>query len=383
MPAPGHVACAALVAQTPAGVVHVAADTPEGLLTPAHIHSAYLLPTLTPLSGGKRKQQTIAIVDVFNDPDAFADLTIYDKQFGLPVMPKCTTKITTSCFEKRSQTGSSTVFPDFDEQWALEESLDVQVAHATCQNCRIILVEANSTAIEDLNKAENTAIAVGATVVSNSFLADEYSSEAGDVAKFWTHPHVPLVAASGDNGLAANWPAVLPQVVAVGGTRLSLTPAGKWLSETAWDSTGAGCSKHITTPAFQKALAVWPSTGCKTARATNDVAADGDPATGAPIYDGNGYLGKVGWIKVGGTSLATPIIAATYALAANGAKYTYPTARLYNLMGTPAFHDPQSGGVFNPASGNDGQCAKVLECNGAPGYDLPTGVGTPRGIDGF
>ncbi len=54
-------------------------------------------------------------------------------------------------------------------------------------------------------------------------------------------------------------------------------------------------------------------TGC-TKRTVGDVSADADPNTGAAVYDSVRYAGHSGWFQVGGTSLASPLIAAVYAL---------------------------------------------------------------------
>ena len=62
---------------------------------------------------------------------------------------------------------------------------------------------------------------------------------------------------------------------------------------------------------FQFHVANYSNTGCGTTRGENDVSANADPFSGSAVY-----ASARGWIKVGGTSLATPLIAGTYALAA-------------------------------------------------------------------
>ena len=90
----------------------------------------------------------------------------------------------------------------------------------------------------------------------------------------------------------------------VGGTTLSSTSPRV---ETAWTGAGSGCSKIYKTPSYQQGT----STGC-TKRAEADTAADANPNTGVAVYD---TFDERGWGVVGGTSVASPIIAATFALA--------------------------------------------------------------------
>jgi len=69
-----------------------------------------------------------------------------------------------------------TSYPRKDAGWALEISLDVEIAHAICPNCKILRVEASSNSFANLLAAEDYA-AAHATVVSNSWGGGEFSSE--------------------------------------------------------------------------------------------------------------------------------------------------------------------------------------------------------------
>ena len=115
-------------------------------LRPQDLHSAYELPTSTPT------EQTIAVVDAFDDPHIEADLGVYDEAFGLPA---CTHA--NGCFTKVNQEGAAGPLPTGEGGWAVEISLDVEMAHAMCQNCHIVLVEANSERASAFGAAENTA----------------------------------------------------------------------------------------------------------------------------------------------------------------------------------------------------------------------------------
>ena len=192
---------------------------------------------------------------------------------------------------------------------------------AICPKCKIILVEANSTSISALSKAEDTAVQLGAKFVSNSWGGHEFSTETSYDSHF-DHPGVAITASSGDYGYAygTQYPAVSPYVTAVGGTTLWMkgktrTEEKVW-SLDAQDGTGSGCSLRESQPSWQLPF----NCGCSN-RIDNDVAADADPRTGPAVYDSYPPSGEglpKGWQQLGGTSVSSPIIAAVYALANPG-----------------------------------------------------------------
>ena len=351
--------CLSQVRTTSNGHPQVNADAVYGY-GPAQFHAAYNLPTTAPTN------QTIAIVDAFSNPNVFADLQIYDQHFGLPAFPLCSTSQQSACIAILNEWGASSPLPAANAGWATEISLDVQVAHAICQNCRINLYEADSNFSNNLDTAVNTAVSMGASVVSNSY--GSFLEECSDSA--YDQPNVAVVVSSGDDGYGVACPASMSSVVSVGGTSLYLNGSGGYGSEYAWDGTGSGCSSLNTAPSWQTATSNWSSTGCGTGRAMNDVSADADPNTGAAEYDSYGYGG---WVQMGGTSLAAPIIAGVYSLAAGASSWSYPAQSVYQ--------SPDS--LHDVTSGSNGSCGNDLECNAGSGYDLPTGVGTPNGLGGF
>ena len=413
-PSPGHAACfslelvpqtaAARARATPLGVTlhhavepHSAADGAYGL-RPQDLHDAYGLPSAAPAP------QTIAIVDAYDDPTAEADLAAYDAEFGLPA---CTHA--NGCFTKVNQHGSEGSLPVYNSGWAGEIALDLEAAHAVCQtNCRILLVEAENSYTSNLEAAVETAVAMGATEVSNSYGGPEPGVEG--VA--YDHPGVAIAASTGDDGYLnwssstagfpghPNFPASSPDVVAVGGTRLSVS-GGARSAERVWNdgstlggghgAGGGGCSEHPTAPEWQQDIAGWAQVGCGTKRAAADVAADADPYTGIAVYR-NGS-----WSTVGGTSLSSPIVAATYGLAGGTGGLAYPAQSLYGHLGSAALFDVTEGSNGECTKAFDGvnhtagctteeeeeDCAKQLICRAASGYDGPTGVGTPEGLAAF
>jgi subtilase family serine protease len=336
-----------------------AAVLPSGY-GPAQFHGAYNLPATGP-SG-----QTIAIVDAYNDPTIASDLNTYDTTYGLP---PCTTS--NGCFRKVNQNGQPGPYPKTNSGWALEIALDVETAHEICQNCKIVLVEANSASSSSLNAAENEAVKLGATEISDSWGGGEYSGEQSD--QTFNHPGVAITVSSGDNGYGSfGYPAASPYVVAVGGTTLNTTGSNGYASESAWSGSGSGCSSFEPARSWQTSLSDWSLTGCGTRRGVADVAADADPNTGAAVFDTTRYWGSSGWFQVGGTSLSSPLVAGVFALAGGTSSVSYAASVPYSHPG--ALHDV--------TSGSSGSCGTIM-CNGSTGYDGPTGLGTPNGLGAF
>lgn len=319
---------------------------------PSDLASAYNLPAgLTPTS-------TVAIVDAQDDPNAESDMAAYRKAYGLP---PCTSS--SGCFTKVNQNGNTGPLPSPDTGWAGEISLDLDMVSAICPTCKIVLVEADAADLTDLGTAVNTAASLGAVAISNSYGGSEDSSIASADASYFNHPGIFVTASAGDSDFGAAFPATSAHVTAVGGTALqksSSSPRG-W-TETVWytsptEGTGSGCSAYIAKPSFQT------DTGCKN-RMEADVAAVADPNTGVAVYD---TYGSSGWQVFGGTSAASPIVAAMFAYLgkASSADNSYSYAH-------PSF-------FYDVTSGSNGSCAAKYECTAQAGYDGPTGNGTPNG----
>jgi hypothetical protein len=443
-PAPGYASCLGLRLVRPAAGAHTqraavtpanqrsavtpanqraavtpANATPEGL-SPAELHKAYALPLTA------AEPQTVAIVDAYDDPHAEADLRVYDEQFAL--LPACTEA--NGCFTKVGQYGSQSTLPAANGEWSVEIATDIEVAHSVCQNCHIVLVEADTASLSDLGAAENTAAAKIAAAskpgalegeISNSWGGSEPTQDSPD----YNHPGIVITASAGDAGYL-NWdeyekrgepesgyfegpdyPASSPHVVAVGGTSLSLNSSAEWAGEEVWNyregAGGGGCSAFFAAAPWQSHTAGWPAVGCGARRAVADVSADANPYTGVAIYDsvpeGLGIKGKPEgeapeWTPIGGTSVASPIVAATFALAGGAHGVAYPAATLYAHAGSSALHDIVTGGNGECDDLYSGSCsgsplspldcgASATICNAAPGYDGPTGVGTPDTLAAF
>jgi subtilase family serine protease len=308
--------------------------------------------SLTTASARNGTGVTLAIVDAYNDPSAESDLAVYRSQFGLP---PCTSS--NGCFAK-VQLGTAK-----DTGWGTEESLDVDMVSAVCPNCKILLVEAATNKADDLTAAEQYATA-HAAYVSNSWGGAE------GITSFdssYNVSGVAITAATGDHGFDSGfkstplWPAILPSVTGVGGTSLtSVSPR----VESVWSGAGSGCSSIYPKPSYQSTL----DTGCSM-RAEGDVSAVADPNTGVAVYDTFGFKG---WLVIGGTSVATPIVASIYALVGNSStnsdSYVYSHESYLNDITT----------------GSNGSCGVPL-CTAGTAYEWngPTGLGTPDGTRAF
>jgi hypothetical protein len=417
---PGHATCFALVRVPVASNLAARAGAkpyklgdgdsesgPAGGLTPAQLASAY---EYDPAEGGAG--QTVAIVDAYDDPKIEADLGEFDKNYKLA---ECTTA--NGCFEKVSQTGSTTSLPSPEPAWGVEISLDVETVHSVCAKCKILLVEANDETNANLATAVDEAVKLGATEVSNSYGSSE---EAGEEAAY-NHPGIVIAASAGDDGYD-DWdvvgeggtpparpdtPASLPTVVAVGGTSLELESNGTRASESVWNdsgrppeeeggefkqysATGGGCSTLFAAPSWQQDTPGWRHTACGTRRLDNDVSAVADPYTGFDIYDSE----EGGWLTIGGTSLSSPLVSSLYALAGGSGGVSYPAATLYSHLGQSSLFDVTAGGngycdgeavgpCGEPAANEtygDIDCEGTTACDAATGYDGPSGVGTPKGL---
>jgi len=347
IPLPGFARCHSWVKGGPDGQPSPNASSPSGLGAP-DIRSAY---NLTASTGG-----TVVIVDAYHYPEAEADLGVFRSYYGLPPCTKAN-----GCFQQLNQNGGTTVTARANSGWILEEALDLDAVSAACPGCKIVLIEADSNSFANLGTAENSAAQVaGVVAISNSWGGSEFSGETSNDTQYFNHPGIAITVSSGDSGYGTEYPAASNLVTAVGGTKL--TKSGSSWTETVWSGAGSGCSAYEGKPSWQT------DTGCAR-RTVADVSADADPSSGLSVYDSHGYQGLKGWITIGGTSLAAPIVAGVYGQAGGGLSNSYPYSH------TSALRDI--------TSGNNGSCGGSYLCTAAAGYDGPSGLGTPNGAGAF
>lgn len=334
--------------------------TPIGL-TPAQVSHAYgfdrvFFQQRGHTFAGNGAGQTIAIIDAYDDPNIVNDLKAFNLQFGL------------SFLDAFGQFALTKVTPEgqprADAHWAAEESLDVEWAHAMAPRAHILLVEAKTDSLNDLMGAIDYArYTPNVVTISISWGNDEFPNEwwydwhltshPGHWGGSGLHGGITFVAASGDRGAPAGWPAVSPNVLSVGGTSLYVDAWGNYWGEQAWADSGGGFGT------FENTWTTAPT-----------VAYDADPATGFAVYDSfqTGWAGP--WMRVGGTSAGAPQWAALIAIAdegrgllGHGSLDTHQTVNVLFHMPAWDFHDivvGNNGGYF-----------------ATPGYDLVTGLGTP------
>lgn len=345
--------------------------TPIGY-APAQIAQAYqaptgqsfVSPTATPYSSYPGYGQTIAIVDAYDNPTLARDLATFNSYYHLPPMNQSGGPTLT----KINQSGG-TKLPKANAGWGLEIALDVQWAHAMAPGASIVLVEASSNSLANLLTAVDTASSrSGVHQVSLSWGSSEFASESSYDYHF-KHPGVTYVAAAGDSGAPAIWPAVSPNVVGVGGTTLtSVDPnrvlTGSSAGESSWSGGGGGPSLYETKPGYQSGVTV--AGVSSTARLSPDVSYNANPSSGVAVYDSYGYRG---WIEVGGTSAGAPQWASLIAIVnqhrGSAGALNNTLADLYTL------YPSQAANFYDIQTGSNGYSATV-------GYDLVTGLGSPR-----
>jgi MYXO-CTERM domain-containing protein len=353
------------------GMRAAAAAAPKGFGA-ADLQSAYKInPTTTATS-----RPTVAIIDAYGYTTLEADLAVYRQQYGLPA---CT--IASGCLKIVNQNGETTPLPPnppTDDDWRVETALDIDMVSAACPLCKILVIQADDNSGQGMLLGQNVAISLGATVISDSWGGPEQPPDVvAQLEEFFDHTGIATFVSAGDDGFndqlladsGPDYPGTSAHVIAVGATHLvrDATVARGW-RETTWapvpgdPSRGAGgsaCSTTIAKPAYQTA------SPCAN-KATTDISAVGDPATGVAVYT-TAAADQGGWISIGGTSASAPFIAAIFAATGHGGETS------------GAFIATNAGKLNDVVSGSNGTCdGKTLLCNAAAGWDGPTGFGTPN-----
>jgi subtilase family serine protease len=328
--------------------------------------------TLTTVAAGGSK--SIAIVDAYDYPTALVDLTAYSKQFGVPAPTAATFTVAYPTATKPPPDPDCATYGGWS-CWASESALDIEMAHAAAPSAHLYLVEANSNSNTDLFAAIAKAIALvkaaGGGEVSMSWGGGEYSTEAKSDAAF-TGANVVFFASSGDSE-GTIYPAVSPNVVAVGGTTISRNPSTlNFQSEIVWEDSGGGYSTYEPRPTFQSGISAIVGSH----RGVPDVAAVGNPRTGVWVY--NSYENTSGgtlyaWNIFGGTSVASPLWAA---IANHAGHFSATTLAEETLI----YSNAKTAADFRDVT--SGTCGYYAGWPAVSGWDPCSGNGAPLGAAG-
>jgi len=324
---------------------------------------------------------SIALVDAYDNPTAAADYTAFSKEFGLP----------TAGFTKVYANGNHACStPPANAAWAVEESLDIEWAHAMAPAAKIILVEACSNSFADLLYAETVAAGLVASTggdISNSWASADFSGETSYDSYFYysqdpAASDIVFFASAGDSGCGATYPSSSPWVVSAGGTTVNRLGNGKLNTaapEGCWAGSGGGTSAYETSnEANPYQYPIFGTAG----RTTPDLAFDADPNSGVDVYS---KYGAGGWLVVGGTSVSSPALAGIVNSAANKlGSYFLPAVNpvgdfnneenilLYSQLPTQTAYKAN---FYDITTGSNG-------CSVGKSWDYCTGVGSPRGYLG-
>jgi subtilase family serine protease len=412
--------------------------------TPGQLRSAYGVgPAVA--AGNDGRGQTVAVIDAYASPTIAADVNEYSTRHGLPTLNggQFQQVVAPGTF-KRPVSGANNPKkgPVQDPQgWYGEETLDIEAVHSIAPGANIVYVGAPNN-YQDLDAALNHVVDQRlASIVTNSY---GYAGEAlpPGVVKPYLDTMVQAVVtgigvyfSSGDSGdqtggdpanaaaATPDWPASSPWVTAVGGTSLGVGGDGGYLFETGWQTgrstltggawvppypgtylygSGGGTSRLFAQPGYQAGVVPGAIAGRygAPARVVPDIAALGDPTTGMLVGQTQTFPdGTVAYseYRIGGTSLASPLMAGFMALVQQRAGHVIGFANplIYAHAGTAAYHDvlPASGlGAVRAdyvngidATGGYRYTLRSLSFDSGltihtrPGYDDVTGVGTPNG----
>ncbi|MDJ0340170.1 S53 family peptidase [Streptomyces sp. H10-C2] len=382
------------------------------------------------------KDVTVAITDAYASPYIVQDAQKYAKNNGDKAYRKGQlSQVLPSDY-------NSTVACDAGG-WYGEETLDVEAVHAVAPDADIVYVGGASCQDNDLLDALNKVVDGRlADIVSNSW-GDVEANETPDVAAAYDQVFqqgavegIGFYFSSGDSGdnvaktgvKQSDTPGNSPWATSVGGTSLNVGKGEKYQWETGWGTekaalsadgnswtgfpgaytsgAGGGTSKLYAQPFYQRgivpdSLALANGGGVKQ-RVQPDIAAVADPNTGFLVGQTQSYPdGSLQYseYRIGGTSLAAPVIAGVQALvqqARHGIPVGFANPLIYDRYGTSAYHDVTDHPL---GQGRDQAVVRVdfkngLDATGGTsvslrslgkdaslhatvGYDDVTGVGTP------
>ena len=306
-----------------------------------------------------------------------------------------------------------------------ENTLDLQVLGAVAPGLKEIIVFQGSATNYGLNKQYASAVALPSSRRPNVISSSIGSCEIGEYGqgpyvrqlertfKQAASQGMTVVAAAGDTGStgcstgegnsgaigipSAGFPSSSPWVTGVGGTNFTLDSRNRITEEVVWNNAplefGAGTggpSLMFRQPSWQEGPGVGSDTG---ARGTPDLALLADQEPGYSIYcTATEFCQGLGWIPVGGTSAATPLLGGILALANQQARKAgqprlgHINPSIYRLAGKKSTREDvyrdvtrignDLGVLIGPADLGNNQ--PVGCCTATKNYDLASGWGSVR-----
>ena len=384
------------------------------------------------------KGVTVAITDAYASPNIVSDSAHLAKDTGGQKYRKGQlTQVTPG------PDGYNSVDDCGASGWYGEESLDVESVHAVAPDANIVYVGAASCNDDDLLDALQKIVDQHlATIVSNSWGDVEADATPDSQAAYdqvfetGAVEGIGFYFSSGDDGDDAivengatdvSTPSDSQWATSVGGTSLAVGKKDKYLWETGWGTeraplsddgkswvgfpgpftsgAGGGTSTLVKQPYYQRGVVpnkLAEADGSTPMRVQPDIAAVADPNTGFLVGETMTFpdgTAKYNEYRLGGTSLASPVIAGVQALAEQargGVPIGFANPSIYQRYGTSSYHDVtdhplgQGQGIANvrvdyanSTDASDGTITSLRtfgtdsSLHATPGYDDVTGVGTP------
>jgi subtilase family serine protease len=393
--------------------------------------------------------QTVVIVDAYGNDTIQNDANVFSQINGLP-------QFNSTNFAIYYPTGPTSCGTDcVNGGWNVETSLDVEWSHSVAPGAGIALVLSADNSFTNLDLSVLYAIETGlGPVISNSYgigeivLATYLPSELvveNNLNETGAALGISVDFSSGDSGdfflddgvTTVSMPASSPYATGVGGTSLFLNPDHSLKLQTGWGNNETRIASYAPNPPVIPPLAlgfvggsgggssgVWSKPSFQgslpgSTRLVPDIAFVADPFTGVEVVltepgDSGPSIGVVG-----GTSLASPMFSALWAISAQAAGtwlgqaapilYTLPADAVTDVVATNG-PDNVSGITRTPPDAAVSESADSLAAplgntteyvsalfNGTstrwyvltfgtdsslttgPGWDNVTGLGTPNG----
>ena len=407
---------------------------------PKQLQGAYGL-TRSVARGFDGRGVTVAITDAYNSPTILTDANTYARRHGQSTFRRGQYRQVIPNRPYRYGY-DDTVNGDLcgEQGWYGEQTLDVEAVHAMAPGANITYVASRSCDNADfaatLNKVVDRHLA---DIVTNSWGGTDESNGSAQLDRVYQQVFyqaaltgIGMYFSSGDSGDGSSdndgtpsiqAPANSPLVTAVGGTSIAINAKDqrRWetgwstsrsiLTDGAWDPAppgtflyggGGGTSRIFDQPYYQQGVVpnrLAERYGNRPARVVPDISAIGDPNTGMLVGQtqtfGDGV--KYGEYRIGGTSLASPIMAGIMAISDQvyGRAHGFANPAIYALYGGKALYDPRARNhdavvrvdYVNGENDSDGlrtSLRTIDASNGTilrtrRGYDDITGVGSPMG----